>query len=346
VRLTLTPILDRLNPNRRARKRAPGPTPSQPEPNPPPRPTYRLPARPPEPIRVKQPGNELPPQVVAATEVVDKVTHNKFVARALRVVDIAGAAGVGLFAAALAYSTMFALIPLVLLMAGILGFIVEDPAQRQEVLNKLIGYFPPLADFFAVSLDGLASVRGALSIIGLVGLLWGASSFYAGLDEVMRRIFVGGGIRGPVDRRFRGIIAIVVLIVLMVGTVLLSSVWAFINQLVGDLAVWRLLVPIIALAIFVTVVLIIYILVPTAPPSIRAAALPAIVAGLGIGLLTNLFGVLAPWLIGGLSGLGVIATAFGVLIWLNFSYQMLLYGAAWARLRRDLEKDEASVVSI
>ena len=260
--------------------------------------------------------------------------------------DIAGRAGVGLFAAALAYSTMFAIIPLVFLLAGVLGWLVEDPAQQQELLAKLIGLFPPLEDFFSSSINGLVSARGALSIIGIVGLLWGASGFYAGLDEVMRRIFVGGGIRGQFDRRARGIITIIVLILLLIGTVLVSSVWALINVYVSDFAIWGYLVPIIALAVFVVVVLTVYLLVPTAPPSFRAALLPALVAGLGIGLLTNLFGILAPWLIGGLSAFGVIATAFGVLIWLNLSYQMLLYGAAWARLRRDIEREEASVVAI
>ena len=213
----------------------------------------------------------------------------------------------------------------------------------QELLARLIGYFPPLADFFSASLDGVVSARGALSIIGLVGLLWGASNFYAGLDEVMRRIFPGGMVRGPVDRRVRGLITVVGLLLLLVGTVLLSSVWALVNQLVGQFAVWSYVVPIISLAVFVAVVLIIYLLVPTAPPSFRAALPAALVAGVGIGLLTNLFGVLAPWLIGGLSAFGVIATAFGVLISLNFSYQSLLYGAAWARLRRDREKHAVSV---
>ncbi len=260
--------------------------------------------------------------------------------------DIAGKAGVGLFAAALAYSTMFAIIPLVILFAGILGWVVEDPVQRQELLAKLIGLVPPLEDFFSSSLNAVVDSRGALSIIGLAGLLWGASNFYAGLDEVMRRIFTGGGVRGQVDRRARGIITIVILIMVLIGTVLLSSVWALVSDLVAGLAIWRFLVPIIALSIFVVLVLAIYRLVPTAPPSARAALPPALVAGIGIGLLTNLFGILAPWLIGSLSGFGVIATAFGVLIWLNFSYQILLYGAAWARLRRDREKDEASVVSI
>jgi membrane protein len=259
--------------------------------------------------------------------------------------EIFGKVGGGLFAAGLAYSTMFALIPMVLLTAGILGWLIGDPVQRQQVLDQLIGYFPPLADFFAVSLNGLVAARGAFTIVGVIGLLWGASSFYAALDEVMRRIFEGGGVRGELDRRARGVVTIVVLMALVAGTILLSGVFAFVNELVGGLTIWRYIVPLIALVIFVFVVLLVYMLVPTAPPSVRAALPPAILAGIGIGLLTNLFGALAPVLIGGLSGLGVIATAFGVLIWLNFSYQILLYGAAWARLRRDLERDRAAVVS-
>ncbi len=340
----MTPILDRLLPSRLRRKAKP-PTVSPPGPTQPPEPRYTLPARAPEPIRVRA-GEQPTGPVADATKVVNEVTHNKYVARALAVVDIAGQAGVGLFAAALAYSTMFALIPLVLLMAGVLGFVIEDPVQRQDLLNTLIGYVPPLEQFFSSALNGVASARGALSIVGLVGLIWGSSNFYAGLDEVMRRIFPGGKVRGPIDRRFRGIITVVGLIVLLLGTVLLSSVSTIINQLVGGLAVWSYAVPVIALAVFVVFVFIIYLLVPTAPPSRRAALPPAILAGLGIGLLTSLFGILAPLLIGGLAAFGVIATAFAVLIWLNFSYQMLLYGAAWARVRRDLEKDQASVVSI
>jgi membrane protein len=274
------------------------------------------------------------------------VTGNKYVSRVMDVMNIANNAGATLFASALAYSTMFALIPIVLLLAGVLGWLIGDAAQRQQLLDQLIGYLPPLADFFNAALNGVVAARGALSIVGVVGLIWGASSFYGGLDEVMRRIFVGGPVRGELDRRLRGIITILGLVGLIVGTILLSSVWAFLNDLVGNLEIWRYVVPVVALAVFVFVVLLVYVLVPTAPPSARAALPPAFVAGLGIGVLTNLFGVLAPLLIGGLTGLGVIATAFAVLIWLNFSYQILLYGAAWARIRRDRESDKASVIGL
>ena len=343
MRLNLTPIANLLRPTARLTNQPPKPAPA--EPTPPPEPAYVLPARPPEPITVASPGKKPAGPLAALGRLVGRITANKRVARALGVVDIANAAGAPLFASALAYSTMFALIPIALLMGGVLGWLIADPIQRQQLLDQLVGYFPPLADFFRTSLAGVVAARGALSVIGIVGVLWGASSYYGGLDEVMRRIFVGGGARGEIDRRLRGFVTVLVLIAVIVGSVVLSSVWALVGQLVGGMAVFGYVVPLVALGVFVLVVLAIYRLVPTAPPSLRAATLPAIVAGIGIGLLTNLFGVLAPLLIGGLSGLGVIATAFGVLIWLNFGYQILLYGAAWARLRRDREREKRSVYS-
>jgi len=270
--------------------------------------------------------------------VVGRVTSNRHVQRVLGVMNIANQAGATLFAAALAFATMFAIIPIVLLMAGVLGWLVDDPTQRQRLLDQLISQVPPLADFFETSLQGVVNGRGALSLVGVVGLLWGASAFYGSLDEVMRRIFAGGGIRGEIDRRVRGVLTVGVLILLVVGTVSLSGLFASLDRLIGGLAIWGFLVPVVALAVFVVVVLAVYLLVPTAPPSVRAAFWPAVVAGIGIGVLTNLFGVLAPFLIGGLSGFGVIATAFGALVWLNLSYQILLYGAAWATLRRSRER--------
>jgi membrane protein len=233
---------------------------------------------------------------------------------------------------------MFAFIPLVLLVSGVIGWLIEDPAQRASLLDQLISYVPPLADFFRSSLEGAVAGRGALSIIGLIGLLWGASAFYGVLDEVMRRIFSGGGLRNEFSRRIRGFATIVILLLVIVGTVSLGGLWATLDELVGELSVWRYAAPLLSLVVMVLIALVVYLVVPTAPPSLRAAFWPAVAAGFGIGLLTNLFSLLAPLLIGGMAGFGVIATVFGALVWLNFSYQILLFGAAWARVRRDREQ--------
>jgi membrane protein len=257
-------------------------------------------------------------------------------------VEIANQAGASLFAAALAFGTLFAVIPLLLLLSGAIGWLVDDPIRRQVLVDQLVGIFPPLAGAFAASLDGAVEQRGALSIIGVVGLLWGASAYYGGLDEVMRRLFPGGGVRSEFSRRARGGVTIVVLVALIVGAISLSGVWVALDQVVGGLFFWRYLAPAISLAVMVLIVLAVYCLVPTAPPSLRAALAPAVVAGLAIGILTNLFSLLAPVLIGGMAGFGVIAAVFGALIWLNLSYQILLFGAAWARIRRDRTRPPSS----
>jgi YihY family inner membrane protein len=270
-------------------------------------------------------------------QVSARVTSNRYVRPALDVIGVANDTGATLFAAALAFGTMFAFIPLVLLMSGVIGWLIADPVQRASLLSQLVSYVPPLADFFRTSLEGVVSGRGALSIVGVIGLLWGASAFYGVLDEVMRRIFSGGGVRNELSRRIRGFATIVILLLVMVGTISLGGVWALLDQLVGELVIWRYLAPVLTIVLMVGVVLLVYLVVPTAPPSLRAALPAAIIAGLGIGLLTNLFSLLAPLLIGGFAGLGVIATLFGALVWLNLGYQILLYGAAWARIRRDHE---------
>jgi membrane protein len=259
------------------------------------------------------------------------------VRRVRAVMEAANAAGGPLLASALAFSTMFAIIPGLLLLSGVLGWVIDDPVIRADLVARLVAYVPPLADAVADSLEGVVRTRGALSLIGLVGLIWGASNFYAALDEVMRRLFPGGGVRGFVERRVRGAIAVTVLVLLVVGTIALGGLWGALETMVGIelVALVRVTAPLISLPVMVLVVFLVYRFVPTAPPPWRAALPPAIVAGIAIGLLTNLFGLLAPLVVGGLAGFGVLAAVFGAFIWLNFCFQVLIYGAAWARYRRD-----------
>ncbi len=275
--------------------------------------------------------------VARARSFAERALDFWIVRRVRAIMDATDAAGGPLMSSALAFSTMFAILPGLLLLAGVLGWTIDDPVLRADLLARLVAYVPPLADAISESLDGLVRGRGALSIVGLVGLLWGASNFYAALDEVMRRFFPGGPIRGFIERRVRGVIAVVVLVVLVLGTVALGGLWSVLEGIVGPelLRVLRVAAPILSMIVMVVVVLLVYRFVPTAPPTLHDALLPAIVAGVLIGLVTSLFSVLAPILIGGLAGFGILAAVFGAFVWLNLCFQILLYGAAWARYRRD-----------
>lgn len=257
----------------------------------------------------------------------------------MAVLGISEQAGAPLLASALAFNAMFAILPGLLLLSGVLGWAIEDVELRAQLLADLVAKVPPLGTAIADSLDGVVRERGGLTLIGLIGLVWGSSNFYGALDEVMRRIFAGGHVRGFIEQRVRGLLVVAGLLVLVLGAALMGGLWTVVVTTVGELpgaaAVLSVAGPLVFIAFSMLAVLLVYLIVPTAPPGWRAAWLPALVAGAGIGLLTSLFSVLAPVLVGGLAGFGVLAAVFGAFVWLNLGFQMLLWGAAWARYRRD-----------
>jgi uncharacterized BrkB/YihY/UPF0761 family membrane protein len=256
----------------------------------------------------------------------------------LRVLEVYGAAGGGLTASGLAYGALFAVIPGILLVVSVLVIVVDNPETRAQAIDWLTAQIPPLEPFADEIVAQLAQGARVGSIVGLLGFLWGASGFYLGLEGSMHRMFPGP--RGPdaIWSRVRGVIAVVVVVGTMLVAFLASGyvsvVW---GVLAGQIDVLLPVVtPLVAVAGWSFVALVVYLLVPTNPPSWRAALVPAVAAGMGMGVLTSFFGALAPILVGGLGSLGgALASVFVALIWFNWMFQLLLYGGALARIRRD-----------
>ena len=67
--------------------------------------------------------------------------------------------------------------------------------------------------------------------------------------------------------------------------------------------------------------------------ALAVALLPAVVVGLAIVVLSQVFTLLVPRLVGVAALAGSLASAFIALAWLSFTFQALLYGAAWVRVR-------------
>ncbi|MBA2254912.1 MAG: YihY/virulence factor BrkB family protein [Chloroflexi bacterium] len=249
-------------------------------------------------------------------------------------------AGGGLLAAGLAFSALFALLPALLTLVGIAGFLIEDPERRAALIASLVARVPPLAGPISDSLEKLVNDRAPFSIIGILGLAWGASNFYGGLDTAMARLFPGGRLHDFIEQRIRGLIALIGLITAALGTVAVGSVWSIVETTFAsgnELFLWRLVGPGLTVVVMILATLLTYRFVPTAPPGWRAAFKPAIVAGLAIGLLTSAFTLIAARIVGVLAVFGVLAALFGALIWLSYVFQVLIWGAAWARVRRDEE---------
>jgi uncharacterized BrkB/YihY/UPF0761 family membrane protein len=87
-------------------------------------------------------------------------------------------------------------------------------------------------------------------------------------------------------------------------------------------------------------VMLVYVAVPPDGPTLRQALWPAVIVGTAVGLFTALFGLIAPYLVRQWLALGIVGSVFIALVWFNLVFQALLYGAAFARLRRDRQRQE------
>lgn len=261
----------------------------------------------------------------------------RLVAAIQRVLDTYNQAGGGLTAGGLANGALFAVVPGLLLLVSVLVLVVDNQATRHQVIAWLIAQLPPIKEFAEQIVTGLAQSARVGSVVGLVGFIWGASGFYLGLEGAMERLFPGPRRRDPILGRVRGVIGVLAVVGAVLAMFVLSTLVSFLPKafLDGLGAYSTLLSPVVAVAVSGAVALVVYTVVPSDRPTWRTALPPAFVAGLAIGLLTSLYASLAPYLIGGFSGLGTIAYVFAALVWFNWVFQILLYAGAWARLRRD-----------
>ncbi|HTK46136.1 MAG TPA: YihY/virulence factor BrkB family protein [Patescibacteria group bacterium] len=263
------------------------------------------------------------------------------VAALRRVLDRYGAAGGGLLAGGLAYAALFAIVPAVLLLAGVTGLFVADPIERERFIEVLAGVLPPLRDLIHVVVDEAARDAGSVSIIGAIVLVWGTSRFAVAFQDAIARIMGGDRDRGLLARNLGALVAVALLIAAIVASTLLSGVLAFLEAAAaagvlrafsGAISFALGLLPVLAT---VAAMILVYRIVPSPAPPWRAVFLPGIAAGLALTLVARVFAFIAPRLIGAAALLGTLATAFAALAWLALSFQAILLGAAWVRDRAD-----------
>jgi membrane protein len=263
------------------------------------------------------------------------------VAAGRRILDRYSAAGGGLLAGGLAYAALFAIVPGVLLLAGVVGLLVGDPAERARVVDVLASVLPPLRDLIDTVLAEVARDAAPVSLLGAVALLWGTSRFAVAFQDAFARVGGGDRRRGLLAQNLGALGAVVLMIVAIVLSTFLSGALEFLEagahagvfELVGvALSVALGLMPVVATVLATVLV---YRIVPVPRPPWRAVLIPGTVAGLALTVVARAFAFLAPRLIGSAALLGTIATVFAALAWLALSFQALLLGLAWVRDRAE-----------
>ena len=272
--------------------------------------------------------------------ILSRVLDQPTVAKVMRVLDIYGRAAGGLLANGLAFAALFAAIPTTLLVLGVGGWITSgNPEASARLANALIQAFPPLADLINGAVEAMSHGAALTSLIGVVGVIWTVSQLYGALDVAFARIFAEAPERDMVKRTARGLFAVVLIGVAIVGFVVLVSLAGLIDAFVpGQFPVASVFISVVRsvpflAAIAAIVVLFTYHELPPTAPRWRSAIVPAIVVGIVIVVLSQVFVALVPRLVGVAALAGSLASAFIALAWLSFTFQALLYGAAWVRFR-------------
>lgn len=256
-------------------------------------------------------------------------------AAALRVNGRYSAAGGGLLAGGLAYSALFAIVPAILLATGLVGLLVGDPTRREDAIVFVAAVLPPLHDLVRTILDEAGRDAGALGVIGAATLAWGASRFVVAFNDTIVRVMGRSSRGGALAQNGVAVAAVLLLPFAIVAGATLAGVASFLGLaeqhgvvgLIGDAAGFALgFVPALATVLVVGLV---YRIVPRPPARWRAVRLPALIVGLVLTVLLQVFVFVAPRFIGGAALLGTIATVFAALAWLSLSFQAILLGAAW-----------------
>jgi uncharacterized BrkB/YihY/UPF0761 family membrane protein len=248
------------------------------------------------------------------------------------------AVGGSLLSSALAFGALFALLAGLAFAVGLVGFAFDDPARREAAVSAITAAVPGFEAVAREGLTTLASSSGALSLVGLIGSAWAASNFYDVLDDAIVRVMPGGRARGLFHRRRRGVLAVAVLagagftaLAIRIG---LAALLTYVDGTLLALVLGALELAL-GLAVLTVGLLAIYRFVPVTPPSVRAAALPALAAALGIRVTSELFGFAAPILVQNFQIFGFVVSVLALLLWLSWACRILLLGAAWAAVRRD-----------
>jgi membrane protein len=245
-------------------------------------------------------------------------------------------AGGGLVAGGLAYAALVALLPGLLLVVSIFGLLITDPATREELVALIAAAVPPLEDFARTAFEQVSAGAVPLTVVGAVGLLFGASRFYAALDYAVSRAFHGERRRNEVERTLRGVVLTGLLVLLPLAALLATSLAGWLQErapgwVFGSLV--QVTQPAGSFALFLLAAVLVYRFVPPATVPLRAYGLPALLVGAALAVFTQVFGWIAPLMTRIASVYGAVVAVFALLAWLSISFNVLLLGAAWTRVR-------------
>ena len=215
------------------------------------------------------------------------------------------------------------------LLLSLIGFAIRDPQTEAHFQSLILQVFPGSAQpELEKALGGVKQSVGWLSLVSLGGLLWSASSIFATMEFALTEIF-GTPQRDMLRQRLMGLVMMLLLVVAIVLTVAINAGTAFfqlkwISTIIGFIA---------GAAVMVALLVALYRFVPNRTFRLSDVLPGALLAGVGIEVLSLAFPLYAS-IAHGFNTYGAqFALFFLLATWFYLLSQLVLLGAVYNKFR-------------
>jgi membrane protein len=251
-------------------------------------------------------------------------------------------------AAAIAYYALFSFFPVVLLMITVSSFFFSSATAQREVIAWAELYIPASGDLVRANIGQILRVRGTVSIVALLGLLWSGSGVFTALDRAVNRAWNVTELRPFWQQKLLAFSMIVGAGALLLVSIVSTTFFNVIRRLRLPLTGWHLfgkwlMVPdllstLLPVTLTILIFLLIYRMLPGTTVRWSDVWLGALLTGLGWEVAKYLF----TWYLANFASYnlvyGSVALLIAFLAWSYYTGLILILGAEftaeYAKTRR------------
>ncbi len=239
--------------------------------------------------------------------------------------------------ASLAYYGLFSIFPLLLAVVSIGSIFLEGDLVKVELLEIITQWIPVSADAVNSQVTTVLNLRGPVTVVAIISLLWSGSNVFEKVIVNVNRAFPQGSRPGFFKSRGMALLIIVVMILLFGTSLLISTVVeifpaaenALFGKLISSARAWVEVLQIAPLLLKFFLFLAVYSWIPQSASILFKARL---IGALVTAVLWELSSRLLGWAIS--SGFtnyeiiyGSLASIMALMFWLYLSSYILFFGA-------------------
>ena len=255
----------------------------------------------------------------------------------------------GLLAASVSYNLLLSVFPLGLAVVYIAGSFPQSPYTQDQIIRGIAYLMPVSRELIANTITGVASARGAIGILALIGLIVGGFGFF---NTIRRSLNTAWGLRRPQPLLKSQLVNFAMMIgaaIFLFLSVLITASLSTVSErtipirgggMVGTLSVERILANVLATAIAFIVFLLLYKFVPDKRPRWRDIWIGALAAAISFEITKIIFVIYLTAFNPYNLIYGSIGALIAFLIWTYISAYLFLFIAKVTHVNLEMKSRE------